>query len=830
MTPLVSPWILALVPPVLFGWVAARRLLKETDPFSASLAALGLGLAGLLLGVDLLLPHQSMQASLLVSSGALGLLAWACLRIEAPPLRARRQHPLAWLLLLAFLAATLAWGIYALADAQVIEGDFFIHAAQFGLFQAGRFPPQHPFYPDTPLHGHYGRPLMVAIAAVVGGVPDLTAEWVLTLLLQALTLLLLFTGFRRAGGSAWVGLGAAGFAFFAVNVGYRAGLMDTLQNHNAAAWFFVALSTWCILPLLAPGGADPAVEGEAPGEPDAATGAEPHPGMAGALVGGLVLGASQFVYETNFGLQWLGLALLAGLSLAWEPARRPALRPILAVLVISALLACVEGGVVTSSLAKRLGVGHEVASATQAAGQEVSLRFPKERLLQVRLSNLTPAKPFETKFKPWKPDGQPTDDYAPLWDPRFFSGFWLTAWLAAVPIVFLWRKRQAGGLWFAAFGLLAVLVPATVDFGPVFEFETFRWLFACGLGLAIAWGVTLPAWVAAKEGRARAVALGVALLVTWYCFLGAHKYLVGMQEAYRNPLVQHPTGLPAFMPDARYLPDPYGQLAWQFKMTDQDLAAAAFLREHASPGESFAGNLEDWSANPKGALVGMARTPLYGHSQPFEDRELRPPMYSPSPQSTVFWAFLREDLLVPLGVDWLFVRTDRLPAPAVRLLDEALEKSYASPGRRVYRVPERLRDLESASRSGFPTADAPPEGLRVEGRVPRALPPGQAGLGTLRLTNTTSEPLEASWWAVTSLRHKARSLVVNPQDPIRQRVDASLQPGASVEVPWFLAAPYAGGEYLAEGPTTGPAPSFTVREVSDEERFRNESAAPAGWR
>ena len=50
------------------------------------------------------------------------------------------------------------------------------------------------------------------------------------------------------------------------------------------------------------------------------------------------------------------------------------------------------------------------------------------------------------------------------------------------------------------------------------------------------------------------------------------------------------------------------------------------------------------------------------------------------------------------------------------------------------------------------------------------------------------------------------------------------------EVPWFLAAPYAGGEYLVEGPVTGEPPVLSVRPVTDAERFRNESAAPAGWR
>ena len=588
--------------------------------------------------------------------------------------------------------------------------------------------------------------------------------------------------------------------------------MDTLQNHNAAAWFFVALSAWCILPVL-----EPPPEGEQ------------RPGIPGAVLGGLVLGTSQFVYETNFGLLWLGLALLAlAARLAWEPQRRLPLRPLVAVLVVSALLACVEGGVVTSSLARRLGLGLEVTSARQAEGQaegqEVTVRFPKERLFQVRLSNLTPAKPFETKFRPWKPDGKPTDDYAPLWDPRFFSGFWFTAWLAPLPVVFLWRRRSLAGLWFACFGFLAVLIPATVDFGPVFEHETFRWLFASGLGLAVAWGATLPAWVAEREGRARAVALAVTLGVTWYCFLGAHKYLVGMQAAYREPYQQHPTGLPAFMPGVRYLPDPYGQLSWQFKMGEQDLQAAAFLRANSRPGQCFAGNLEDWSANPKGALVGEARLPLGGHSHPFEDLELRPPMYSPSPQSTAFWSCGREDLLAPLGVDWLFVRTDRLDPEVLRHLEATLSRAFEVGQRRLYRVPDRLRGLAPTG------SGAPPPGLSVEGRVPGALEPGRAGVGTLRLRNVTRQPMDVSWWPCTWFRHRGRNLVVNPSDPLRQLVRVHLEPGQVVEVPWFLAAPYAGGEYLAEGPTTEPAPWFAVRPVSDEERFRFESAAPAGWR
>ncbi len=802
-----------LLAALVFGLGAARCLLREEDPLSVVVGTLGLALAGLLLAVDLLLPFVSyLELSLCLASVLLGFLSFWFSSLSPPPLRWRREPLAVWGILLLFLGATLAWGVYALADAQVIEGDFFIHAAQFGLFQGGWFPPQHPFYPGTPLHGHYGRPLMVAVTAALGGVPDLTAEWILTLLLQALTLLLFFTAFRRAGRSGWVGLGAVGFAFFAVNVGYRAGLMDTLQNHNAAAWFFVALSAWCILPVL---------------DQDS----QERPGMGAAVLAGLVLGTSQFVYETNFGLQWLALALLAGASrLAWEPARRLPLRPVLTILVVSALLACVEGGVVTSSLAGRLGLGQQVASERQAEGQQVSLHFPKERFLQVRLSNLTPAKPFETKFRPWKPKVEPTDDYAPLWDPRFFSGFWLTAWLAPIPCVFLWRRRQAAGLWFAGFGYLAVLVPATVDFGPVFEHETFRWLFASGLGLAVAWGATLPAWVAERRGRARVVALAVTLLVTWYCFLGAHKYLTGMQAAYRQPYQQHPTGLPAFMPNARYLPDPYGQLAWQFKMIPEDLEAAAWLRNHSRPrsvdwrGETFAANLEDWSANPKGALVGAARLPLGGHYHPLEDLELRPPMYSLSPQSTVFWASGRQDLLAALEVDWLFVRTDRLTERALRNLDGSLLKVFEAGNRRVYRVPDSLRGM-----GHFP-AGSIPAGLQVEGRAPAALEPGAAGVGTLRITNPTAAPVEGSWWTTTFLRHRDRNLVVNPQDPIRQYVRVRLGPGQSVQEPWFLAAPYAGGAYLVEGPTTGPAPVLTVRPVSDEERFRLESAAPAGWR
>lgn len=775
----VSPWLLVLAPALAFGWTSARRLFREADPLAALVGAVSLALAGLLLGVDLLLPWLDMHLSLLLAGGVLGVAAAANALTPADPLVRPREHLGIWAVLAGFLAATLAWGIYALADAQVIEGDFFIHAAQFGLFQSGWFPPQHPFYPDTPLHGHYGRPLLVAVAAAASGMRDLTAEWVVTLLLQALTLLLVFTAFRRASGSL-VGLGAAGFAFFAVNVGYRAGLMDTLQNHNAAAWFFVALGAWCVLPVL--------------------TGSL---GGGAAAVAGAMLGASQFVYETNFGLQWLSL-LAVGLAC------RVPRRPLAVVLVVSLLLTLFEGGVVTASLQKRLGLGAPVVAERQAAGQEVQIGIPKARFLQVRLSNLTPARPFDTKFRPWKPEVKPTDDYAYLWDPRFFSGFWLTAWLAPVALVFLWRRRDVGGLWFAAFGFLAVLVPATVDFGPVFEHETFRWLFASGLGLAVAWGVMLPRWVQERPVWWRIL---LALFLTWYCFLGAHKCLTGMQEAYRNPREPHPTGLPAFMPDAPYLPDPYGQLAYQYKVTPADLEAARFLRDQ---GGSFAANLPDWSANPKGALVGEARMPMYGHYYPLEDRDLRPPMYSLSPQSLVFWAFGREDLLQALGVDWLFV------GPGYQAPTFLGEPAVQIEGRRVYRVPEALREPIDVG-AGNP-------GLRIEGRVPAALEPGTAGVGTLRIANETGAPVNSHWWSSTYLRHKERGIVVNPSDPLRQRIQVDLAPGETVEVPWFVAAPYAGGDYLVEGPVTVTPPVLTVRPVTDEERFRNESAAPAGWR
>lgn len=776
---MVSPWLLVLAPALAFGWQAARRLFRDPDPLSVVVGTVSLALGGLLLAVDLLLPWLDMHFSLLLGGGVLGVAAAAIALAPEEPLVRPRERLGVWAVLLLFVAATLVWGIYALSNAQVIEGDFFIHAAQFGLFQSGWFPPQHPFYPDTPLHGHYGRPLMVAMAAAATGWPDLTAEWVVTLLLQVLTLLLLFTAFRRASGSL-VGLGAAGFAFFAVNVGYRAGLMDTLQNHNSAAWFFVALVAWCVLPVL--GGA---VAG------------------AAAVVAGCMLGASQFVYETNFGLQWLAL-LVVGLAC------RVPRRPLATVLVVALVLSLFEGGVLTASVAKRLGLGAPVVAEAQAAGQEVQIGFPKSNLLQVRLSNLTPAKPFDTKFKPWKPEVRPTDDYAYVWDPRFFSGFWLTAWLAPVAAFFLWRRRDVGGLWFCAFGFLAVLVPATVDFGPVFEHETFRWLFASGLGLAVAWGVMLPRWVQERPVAWRIV---LALVVTWYCFLGAHKYLTGLQVAYRDNPPEHPSGMPRFMDDAGYLPEPYRQLAWHFKVAPADLEAARFLRGQVG---SFAANLPNWSANPKGALVGEARMPMYGHYYPLEDRDLRPPMYSLSPQSLVFWAYGREDLLQALGVDWLFVGPD-YQAPAF-LGDPAFQVE----GRRIYAVPEKLREPieEGANNPGF----------RIEGRLPVALEPGTAGVGTLLITNPTTRRVGGHWWTSTYLRHVKSGVVVNPSNPLRQKIEVDLEPGATVEVPWFLAAPYAGGSYAVEGPVTGSAPTLNVRDVSDEERFRNESAAPAGWR
>lgn len=570
-----------------------------------------------------------------------------------PPLSRR------WFMLLGVVVAAVV-GYVAYAQALQLDTDNWIHEPLIAGYTLGIFPPVHPFFPDSVMNGHYGRDLLMGTLLPRGWDP-LLVVWILNPILALCSVGVLLAIFRRWGDTPSSLLCAVVLPFFGVCAGFRVGLADTFDGNNGVVYalaiplFYVMLRVFELLP-----GA--------------------RPGFGLWCVAGVILGIYQVVYETHFGLFLLTGAVLLVPAL-WTSQHRGRVLCGMAVTVALALaLACTEGGPLTD-LAHR-----SKASASQAeanTGQHVSVSFPKKNLFCVlatsaEYTRISPGFRLEAfrKYAPAAID----EGYLNIFSPSFLVTHWMPLFCAPFTLLWLLRRRHWPGLAFWAFGAWAYLVPGLVDFGPLYEWEYFRWEFAAAFAFAVPLGLMCGSMLdAPASGEARdliqredgvvRIVLDRRLLVVLAGWVLLWLSLWPAEKMINRAIIDvQKYGWPWQIPAG----------AWrvarpELGVNEADIRCAQKLAEQILPGEVVLTNLG--SESPLGlwpdcVVSALSGARVAGRAHPPEGVRIHAfPNYHRSALQKALTTSARPDLLWNSGVTWLLLDPDAGP------LDEALSRS-----------------------------------------------------------------------------------------------------------------------------------------------------------
>ncbi|MCA9791402.1 MAG: hypothetical protein KC910_06390, partial [Candidatus Eremiobacteraeota bacterium] len=730
-----------------FGLQVARHLLKETDRALAAALGAGLGLVGFLLLVNLVGYWVPPRVGAVL----------ACALLVAMGLLLARRTPPAWekpLLerpaLLFVVGLSLLMGLYCtLAQNLNIDDDYWIHAPLQGIMCRSGLPAHHPFFPDIKLHGHYGRDLLIASMASLGGTTQgwqigLTSVWTM------LAWILLVLTLRRSIGATEPALAGALMVFFGIAVGGRGGALDTFQNNNSLVHVLMVLVLFLIERTWR--GGDPVVAG-----------------LCGACLGSLAI-----VYETHFGL--LSMVLLAGGLLGPRSSLKRRLGRVALALLVAGLLAISQGGVFTG-LVKRGGPTNEVEMTQH---QTVRLRFPKRNFGCVRLGyggfqRMSYARRWLARPRTVPAGG---NFYAPIWSLEVLQLHWFATWLAPLSAIFLWRRGQwlAGGYWL--FGLFAYTVPGVVDFGPVFEFEYFRWQYAAGLGFACALGVVVGLlWRDGARPRRLLVLLILMLcLGPWLSTFAPPVW----RAARSYPLAMVSWSGPYWLRENGY----------RVQIDRDDLSMARYLRQVSQPGQRVLVDFPaggGWDIYYESTFHAIAGLFSVGHSLPEPGDPVGFFPYRAGSSTRAFWANPSLERLALLAPDWVLFR----PGPMVG--EQTLEQLQALPElEEVKTVGElhlfraRVQPLEAhLSEEQVP--------LRLGGvQTPDGLQAGHTYPAVVKLQNSGQEALPAGSLLAyrTPLAGQPLSLI----DVVVFRLDSELPVGGSARIEIPLAVPYAQGQ------------------------------------
>ncbi len=675
--------------PLVCGWLVCRRVLKEQDWATSVAGACSLGLALTLLGVNFFYKHFTLAEAISFTLIIESVLAAGIFGFVPSPVLEKRQPITTWVLVIMVLASCLVY-FYATATQTVSpDDDYWIHTPLQGLMLHGNFPPTNPFFSDIPMNGHYGRDLSLVIVAWLTGVDVFKVQMVMTTVVQLLTLWLMFGALKRYTGSELQALLGVIMLFYGVDVGGRAGLMDTLQNNNAFVHLYLALSFYLIAAVWTLSSWPVAV-------------------TAGAVLGGYAI-----VYETHF-----GLVVLTVLVLLLAPRRfsvsfnYPKLG---LVLTLALILASTQGGPLTNLVQRKLSGKPSVdairlSKGMQNQSQVVKLKFPKDNLFQILLETGAYQR-ISCVYSRWKLLSRwvrPSVErgYRFIWSWEVLKIHFLPLYLFPFYIVYLYRKRCLTGIFFAVFGGIAFLVPALVDFGPVYESEYFRWQFAAGVGMATALGITLGSLLEQSFNSAERMVLGYriaaggiklhlssrvwgVLIIVLLLWIDTFPSRCFVREAWKEVLSRG-----GIMRCGVFFPSTPDWLrlhrVLDFEMVDWK--AASWLEQRSGRGERLLTNFSqenNFSILFESTLTGVSGVRCVGHSLPLNDEPIGTTPYHMSAPAVAYWATLDPMILQELQVDWVYYRptVERLDlrgAPGLKLahLEEGEDGDY----RLIYKV------------------------------------------------------------------------------------------------------------------------------------------------
>ncbi len=590
-----------------------------------------------LVGLALALPLYLLMVTLGLQSGLdlptaaylgpllwLGILPLGRFRADAP----RLGPALGKAEKLALLSAVLGVWLYTnLMQVVTVDDDYWLHTPVQGRMLRGVIPPTNPYFPDLTLGGHFGRDLLVVSTSVLSGRDIFGAQVLLTSFCQSLGLAMLYLALRRRGTALSATAGSC-MGWLGINVAHRVGLVDFFQNNGAPTYLILALMALLLCELWE------------------------RPGRKLALVCGAVLGIYATVYETHFGLVVLSV-LVMQLRCTGAARRATALA-----LALAALLA-VGGG---SALARLTRPAQALDNAIANQSQTVRMSFPKRPFLALRIEvgELDPisvgyrvglGKPLFRAFdhKPTRSDPR----YVRLWSWNVIRMHWLGVWLCPLTLLLLLPRREDNApLFFWLFGAWGYLIPGMIDFGPIHEFEWFRWEFAAGFGLAVAAGSALGSTV---RGRRSGVLLGLALALMcqagWQA-VGANLRLLGNS---------HPAEIFGLRFDSRAWLLRHGD--W-LRLQEADLRTLDLIARHPErgPGTLFfsLGPVRPWDILFESTAMGLVDAQALGHAFPPPGEPVGVPPFRLTAPYQEFVANPSGEKARDLGIRWLYYRGDDL--------------------------------------------------------------------------------------------------------------------------------------------------------------------------
>jgi hypothetical protein len=743
------------------GYVVVRGLADE-DEFLPALClgvplAWGLYITALNLELRAGLPFglaAALAVAVIVAAAVTGALRLA--RRHAPRARFDRLD-LALVLLGAFPASALVL-LYHFLGA---DGDDFIHYPLVALFRKGYFPHFNPYFPDVPLHGHYGRDLGLAGLTSFGGIGIGTAMAIEAWILHLATLGNVYFLARRAGGGRMGGAAAAYLVFFGVNAGFsdwlvRSGMAEVMGNNNPVAYAFL----FAILDLaarIAKGATGPVV-----------------------LLAGSLLGGFDIVYETHFIFTVGGLFVLAVLLAFSRPA---AARRVATATAIGLALMIPAGGLTSRLVASKL---RPTTSTTEKDGAHAWARAGMQQAVEVRF----PKTPFLSLTH--ARDGSAV----PLFSFRFLRGQGLAIWLFPLTFLALAVLRNEIGLACAAIGAASLLIPATVDFGR-FNGENFRLIFFAGVMFAACLGIALgsaaeelaarrPHW---RHGGWRFVAPMVVAALVWH--EGGRTYQIwrtAQQLALQFPALFRLREIERLQ---QYCPG--------YARSDEE--ATHFLAATGRRGEVMMTNFVPPERprdllNDAMVIMTESQMPMVGFNArlPRATGGIQGSVEGWSGRAIAFWRTGDAELLRDLNPSWLYVVPRWLPAQSQAALTSSpavREMFRATDGERVvYRVdlaqlPPRPKP-DSRRLQGLAMTAA--EGLRDVGRE-------EFRMVTLRLANEGSEAVREPAFLFYRLFDRIAGSPYDDADSVGAVQALDLPPGGEQAVAVPFVAPYHDGPH-----------------------------------
>lgn len=663
--------ILSLVLPWLFGVVVADRLLQLRE----ALAKLSVGWA-----VGWLVALMGTNFGLLGGLG-LGRAIAVCFGIQAVLALGIgwRGRPAGWDWKCwgrgtwAFLVVGMALVHFTTNTILFLnpDDDFFLHAPLQGHMLQGLFPPRNPFFSELVYAGHYARDLLTVMVAYLSGASLYGVQTPVTVGLQLAAFLVLFSTLWRQTRDVCPTILGTVFVFIGANAGFRGGWLDTVANNNALAQMLMALVFFLTLEALFG-----------------------RPRWPATFWAGLSLGGLAWAYETSFAGVCLGLCGLAFSTLALRSLRVSQLVTAGVIVLLTLLLGVSQGGVFRHLADKLLGGQKapqtQVDTTLRIQSQEVSIKFPKERLFHIKLDRSGEEMSMAYSILPLlralpKPSGTP--GYVSVFSPYVLRIHWIGLYLAPLSLVMLARRRCWVGLLLWWVGFSAYFLPSVVDFG-FWESEVFRWEYVASWGFSGALGVALGQWWSASGGPLLSLS-GGSVSVHRRAFQAALLGLLVLLNV--GPSLQQIVVRSSQLENLRMGVLFPGTLDWlrrqpELAFSAADARLALWMAPQVKAGDRVLSTARDenlYNVYPEATFSGLSGALPIGHAFPSAFEGLGTLPFRQKAAARAFWFSHDPALLANLEPDWLVLRP---PLPDSLEKVAGLELVRTEEDRRLYRV------------------------------------------------------------------------------------------------------------------------------------------------